>query len=171
MDFILIDYVDYFIMRQDQVGHEKYYFNRITHSFTLAEGIRQKDGDVPVLQIRLGDLYRDYVDIRGIAYQLPETFPDGKDFSVKPGRICLHSPENLILDKDLINCVEKWAHNPRRNAVHDLHTYLHLRVLSLMRKWLLNNNITDIRLVHPYDNRKGLELIDFQRIIKRDYMS
>lgn len=169
MVFFLIDYVDRFIARQDRA--KQYFYNRIKHNFTLSEGIGQQDEDVPVLEIRLGDLYRDYVDIRGIAYQLPEAFPNGKDFSVQPGRICLHSPENLVSDKNLINCVEKWAQNPRRNARQDLHTYLHFRVLSLMRKWLLDNNITDISLVHPYDPSKGLELIDFQKIIERDYIS
>ncbi len=171
MDFFLIDYVDCFIERQDKVRHTKYFFNRIRHSFTLSEDNGQQDGDVPVLQIRLGDLYRDYVGIRGIAYQLPETFTDGKGFSIQPGRIILHSPENLVSDKNLIDCVEKWAQSPHRNAVHDLHTYLHLRVLSMMRKWLLDNNITDIRLVRPYDSRNGLELIDFPKIIKREYAS
>ncbi len=169
MDFILSDFIEDFITRKDKIGQNVFFFNKAEHRFSLSEDLRKQDDYVPVLQICLGDLYREYVDIRGIAYQLPETFPDGKEFSVQPGKICLHSPENLVKDKELIESVEKWANNPRRNAVKDLHTYLHLRVLSLMRKWLLDNDITNIRLVHPYDAQKRLEFIDFQKIFNREY--
>ena len=68
----------------------------------------------------------------------------------------------------MICCVESWARNPRRHAENDLHTYLHFRVLSLIRRWALENGLIDIKIVHPYDPERGSQYIDFEKIWKTD---
>ena len=164
MDIVWIDHIESFIAEIDRAETDRYYYSKSRHSFTASVDTGSMDDFVPLPQIHLGDLYRDYVDIRGIAYQLP----DGSEGLVHPGRIYWHSPENRAKESDLINCVESWARNPRRHAEHDLHAYLHFRVLSLIRKWASENGLIDIRIVRPYDPERGSKYIDFENLRKTD---
>ncbi len=168
MNIVLIDHIERFIAKIDCSVTDRCCYSKSIHSFTATIDTGSMDDLVPVPQIHLGDLYRDYVDIRGIAYQLPEKFPDGSEGLVQPGRICWHLQENLAKESDLICCVESWARNPRRHAENDLHTYLHFRVLSLIRRWALENGLIDIKIVHPYDPERGSQYIDFEKLWKTD---
>ena len=139
---------------EDEVAYMEY-------MWSIAEQAGELDEEID-----LGDLYRDYVNIRGIAYQLPESFPDGKDYLVLPGKICYHSPENLAKASDVISCVERWAQKRFGNQNdNDLHRYIVFRLLSIIRKWALENNIKDIKLVQPYLPENKLKFINIMALI------
>jgi hypothetical protein len=161
---IWIDCIKYFVANPDQADLPRYYYNKNKQTFTQ---LNEPQYDcVLVPQIDLGDLYRDYVNIRGIAYQLPESFPDGKDYLVLPGKICYHSPENLAKASDVISCVERWAQKRFGNQNdNDLHRYIVFRLLSIIRKWALENNIKDIKLVQPYLPENKLKFINIMALI------